>query len=179
MRERMAFIAKGPRAISPIIIPLRRDATLADLVDRSARVSFDLDGFGPRTWTWITPDAGWLVFDPYDTSRITSGLQLFGNVTFWLFWNTGYDALQALDDDGDGLLREEELAGLAVWRDANADGVSHPGEVVSLAAAGIIELSTRHVGEDEDDDVLAYAPLGVRFSDGSARNTYDVLLYSR
>ena len=102
------------------------------------------------------------MFDPYDTSRITSGLQLFGNVTFWLFWNTGYDALQALDDDGDELLREEELAGLAVWRDANADGVSHPGEVVSLVAAGIIELSTRHVGEDEDDDdVLAYAPLGV------------------
>jgi hypothetical protein len=179
LRERTAFIAKGPRGISPIVIPLRHDATLEDLLDPSARVSFDLDGFGARAWTWITPDAGWLVFDPHGTGRITSGLQLFGNVTFWLFWNTGYDALHALDDDGNGALRGQELAGLAVWRDANADGVSQPDEVRSLAALGIVELSTRHVTEDENDDVLAYAPGGARFDDGSTRTTYDVLLHSR
>ena len=120
-----------------------------------------------------------LVFDPRGTGRISSGLQLFGNVTFWLFWNTGYDALQALDDDGNGVLRGDELRGLAVWRDANVDGVSQPGEVHTLAALGIVELSTRHVIEDENDDVLAYAPGGVRFSDGSTRTTYDVLLHAR
>ena len=179
LRERSAFIAKGPRGISPIVIPLRAEAKLADLINPSACVMFDLDGFGARTWTWITPDAGWLVYDPRGTGRITSGLQLFGNVTFWLFWNTGYDALQALDDDGNGVLRGAELAGLAVWRDENADGVSQPGEVRSLASFGIVELSTRHVVEDEDDDVLAHAPNGVRFSDGSTRTTYDVLLHAR
>ena len=113
-------------------MPLQRDLGLAGLVDPSARVSFDLDGFGPRTWTWITPDAGWLVFDPRGTGRITSGLQLFGNVTFWLFWNTGYDALRAFDDDGNGVLRGDELAGLAVWRDVNVDGVSRAGEFTRL-----------------------------------------------
>jgi hypothetical protein len=137
---------------------------LPELVDRSARVSFDLDDLGARTWSWITPDAGWLVFDRRGTTRITSGLQLFGNVTFWLFWVTGYDALQALDDDGDGVLQGAELAGLAVWRDANIDGVSQ---------------STKHVVEDENEDVFAYAPGGVRFSDGGARTTYDVLLHHR
>ena len=174
---RQAFIQRGPRSISPVVVPVRRDAALSELVDRSARVKFDLDGFGARTWTWITPDAGWLVYDPRATGRITSGLQLFGNVTFWLFWSTGYDALQALDDDGNGVLRGDELAGLAVWRDENADAVSQPGEVRSLASFGIVELSTRHVVEDEDDDLLAYAANGVRFSDGSTRNTYDVLLH--
>ena len=176
LTQRRTFIQRGPRPISPIVVPLRRDAALSELVDRSARVTFDLDGFGPRTWNWITPDAGWLVFDPRGTGRITSGLQLFGNVTFWLFWNTGYDALQALDDDGDGLLRGDELVGLAVWRDANVDGVSQPGEVHSLASLGVVELATKHVIEDENDDVLAYAPGGVHFSDGSTRTTYDVLL---
>jgi hypothetical protein len=103
---------------------------------------------------------------------------LFGNVTFWLFWNTGYDALQALDDDANGVLKGEELAGLAVWRDDSVDGVSQPGEVHTLAALGIVELSTKHVSEDEHGDVLAYAPGGVRFRDGSTRTTYDVLLYA-
>ena len=104
---------------------------------------------------------------------------MFGNVTFWLFWNTGYDALQVLDDDRNGVLRGDELAGLAVWRDVNVDGVSQAGEVHSLAALGIVELATKHVVEDENDDVLAYAPDGVRFSDGSTRTTYDVLLHER
>ena len=62
LRERTAFIAKGPRAISPIIVPLVATTSFAELLDSAARVSFDLDGFGARTWTWITPEAGWLVF---------------------------------------------------------------------------------------------------------------------
>ena len=33
------------------------------IVDPLARVRFDADGSGPREWTWITPDAGWLVYD--------------------------------------------------------------------------------------------------------------------
>jgi hypothetical protein len=179
LRERTAFIQKGPRAISPIVIPLSSDATLNDLLDGTARVSFDLDGFGPRTWTWVTPDAGWLVFDPHGTGRITSGLQLFGNVTFWLFWKTGYDALAALDDDADGWLRGDELAGLAIWRDANRDGISQPDEVRSLSAWGISALSVQYAGDDEDSDVLASSVAGVRFTDGTVRPTYDVLLHAR
>jgi hypothetical protein len=178
LRERTAFIQKGPRAISPIVVPLRRDATLNGLLDRGARVTFDLDGFGPRTWTWVTPDAGWLVFDPKDTGRITSGLQLFGNVTFWLFWQTGYDALRALDDDGDGWLRGKELAGLAIWRDVNRDGVSQAGEVMPLPAWGITELSVSYVAEDEDSDVLASSVAGARFSDGTVRPTFDLILHA-
>jgi hypothetical protein len=179
LRERTAFIAKGPRAISPIVIPLRRGATLNDLLDDKARVTFDVDGFGPRTWTWVTPDAGWLVFDPKGTGHITSGLQLFGNVTFWLFWQTGYDALRALDDDGDGWLRGEELAGLAIWRDLNGDGISQPDEVKPLSAWGISELSVSYEADDEDSDVLAWSAAGVRFTDGSVRPTFDVLLHAR
>ena len=156
----------------------RRDASLNDLIDDTARVRFDLDGFGPRAWTWITSDAGWLVFDPKGSKRITSELQLFGNVTFWLFWENGYDALRALDDDGDGRLRGEELAGLAIWRDVNGDGVSQPDEVKPLSAWGISELSVQYAGDDEDPDVLASSVAGVRFTDGTVRATYDVLLHA-
>lgn len=44
-----------------------------------------------------------LVRDPQHKSKIESGRQLFGNVTWWMFWRNGYQALAALDDTMDGL----------------------------------------------------------------------------
>jgi len=94
-----------PRAITPVAVPLKDNARLEDLLNPDAMVSFDADGSGlARRWTWITSDAGWLVFNSQHRP-ITSALQLFGNVTFWLFWENGYQALRSLDDDGDGRLR--------------------------------------------------------------------------
>jgi len=176
-------LEKMARAITPIVIPLGGRLAVEDLVDRSAVVPFDADGSGlQRSWTWITPDAGWLVFDSRQTRQIRSGLQLFGSVTFWLFWDNGYQALRSLDDDGDGRLRGRELAGLAVWRDANGNGISEPGEVAPLAAWDIVELSCDSVSPGPDEDsklVTASSPAGVRFADGTTRPTYDVVLQRR
>jgi hypothetical protein len=146
-------------------------------------VAFDADGSGlRRSWTWITPDAGWVVFDPHQRRQIQSGLQMLGSVTFWLFWDNGYQAMRSLDDDGDGRLRGAELAGLAIWRDANGNGVSEPGEVAPLAAWDIVELSCEALGPGPNDDpklVTAFSPAGVRLADGSTRPTYDIILQRR
>ena len=86
----------------------------------------DADGSALPRWTWISSRAGWLVHDPRRTGEITSALQWFGNVTFWLFWENGYDALAALDDDADGELAGDELRDLAIWHDRNSTGTSEP-----------------------------------------------------
>ncbi len=176
-------LEKMARAITPIAIPLGGRLAVEDLVDRSAAVAFDADGSGlRRSWTWITPDAGWLVFDSRQTREIRSGLQLFGSVTFWLFWDNGYAAMRSLDDDGDGRLRGRELAGLAIWRDANGNGISEPGEVAPLVAWNIVELSCEADGPGPDHDptlVTAFSPAGVRFADGTTRPTYDIILQRR
>jgi tetratricopeptide (TPR) repeat protein len=176
-------LEKMARAITPIVIPLGGRLEVEDLVDRSAVVAFDADGSGlRRSWTWITPDAGWLVFDSRQTRQIQSGLQLFGSVTFWLFWDDGYQAMRSLDDDGDGRLRGSELAGLAIWRDVNGNGISEPGEVAALAAWNIVELSCDAASPGPDDDpklVTAFSPAGVRFADGTTRPTYDIVLQRR
>jgi tetratricopeptide (TPR) repeat protein len=176
-------LEKMARAITPIAIPLGSRLSVEELVDRSAVVAFDADGSGlRRSWTWITPEAGWLVFDPHQRRQIQSGLQMFGSVTFWLFWDDGYQAMSSLDDDGDGRLRGPELAGLAIWRDANGNAVSEPGEVASLAAWNIVELSCEAAGPGPDDDpkvVTAFSPTGVRFADGTTRPTYDIILQRR
>ena len=138
-------IAAQPRPITPIAIPLADNLTAYDIVDDDASVAFDLDGSGlPQRWTWIRPNAAWLVFDKRGTGSITSALQLFGNVTFWLFWDHGYAALQSLDDDGNGRIAGGELTGLALWQDRNGNGRSDTGEVRPVGEWGIVELSCEY-----------------------------------
>jgi hypothetical protein len=164
--------------ITPIAIPLE-DAPLSELLDTKASVAFDLDGTGKRAWTWITPKAGWLVMDHAGTGRIESGLQFFGSVTFWLFWDNGYQALTLLDDNRDGELSGKELDGLAIWHDKNGNGVSEPGEVRPLAAYGITALSCRAEAHGRSSDCLVYSPAGVRYASGRSRPSYDVILRSQ
>lgn len=166
----MGRLKKMGRMVTPIVIPLS-DASFESLVDRDAGVAFDLDGSGlSRHWGWITPKAAWLVFDAKESGQITSGLQMFGNVTFWIFWRDGYQALGSLDANGDQLLEGEELSGLALWHDANGNGISEPGEVKPVSTYGIDQLSCRSESIGLD---LRQSLRGVRFKDGTTRPTYD------
>lgn len=176
LKSRLKQLERAGRWITPIVIPLRDGLTALDMVDDDARVVFDLDGTGARRWNWITSEAAWLVNDHRGTGDITSGLQLFGNVTFWAFWQNGYHALRALDDDGDGRIRGAERTGLALWHDRNLDGVSDRGEVRSLADWGIVELSTDYRFDASHQHEIPWSRAGVQFSDGTVRPTFDVVL---
>ncbi len=180
LRARVDRIKALPRPITPIVIPLRDGLTVDALVAPQMPVRFDADGSGLRkAWTWITPDGGWLVYNQRTDPSVTSALQLFGNVTFWLFWDDGYDALCALDDDGDFSLSGAELAHMAVWQDRNSNGRSESGEVRPLHAWGIQAVSCRHEIIESHDDVAAWSSEGVTLSDGRHRPTWDVLLSKR
>jgi hypothetical protein len=177
LTKRVAQLRAKPRWVTPIAVPLRDGLAARDLEDRDAAVAFDADGSGlKRTWTWLTKDAGWLVYDPKGQGDITSSLQLFGNVTFWLFWENGYDALASLDDDGDGVLTGVELKGLAIWHDAGRAGVCDPGEVKPLSSYGIVAVSCRFERDGRRPDRIAFSPKGVTFRDGKTRPTFDLIL---
>ncbi len=178
LKERRAELRGRPRPITPIALPLREGMTLHDIVDDTAAVRFDADGTGiTRRWTWISRDAGWLVYDHDSRGEITSALQWFGSVSFWLFWENGYHALAALDDSGDGELTGAELRGVAIWQDANQNGSSERGEVRSLASFGIVALSTRYADGD-GLRVAAESRAGARLTDGRWIPTYDIILRS-
>jgi hypothetical protein len=180
LRERMSYFNSLGRAITPIAIPLLDGIDVSDIVDRTAQVKFDADGSGIlKRWSWISPAAGWLVHAPEGTRGITSALQMFGSVTFWLFWDNGYQALRALDDNADGELNGAELDGLAVWQDTNVNGVSEPDEVRPLASWGIVSLSWEHETNERSRDYVAHSHAGVTLEDGRTRPTWDILLYSQ
>jgi hypothetical protein len=177
--ERQIFEeVNAPRAVTPIAVPLRDGMSARSMEDLRASVLFDADGSGIRKrWTWIAPNAAWLVHDPSRSGRVTSALQLFGNVTFWMFWSNGYDALASLDDDHDGELRGAELTSLALWHDANGNGVSEAGEVRPVSAHDIVAFACRGIRDLQHPDRLLYAPTGVRYVDGTTRPTVDLVLH--
>jgi hypothetical protein len=160
-----------PRAITPILVPLGEGAPLEQLVNPNAGVEFDLDGTGElRRWGWINTNAAWLVFDHDGSGKIRSGLQLFGNVTFWIFWCDGYEALSSLDDNGDGELTGTELRGLALWHDRNSNGVSEPGEVRGVTDWDIVAIGCR---SEVHTSGIPFNASGVTYRDGNVRATYD------
>lgn len=137
-------LSKLPRAITPILIANSAGARLPQLLDSEIEVEFDLDGDDEvETWPWVRPETGILVWDPERSGKITSGRQLFGSATWWMFFEDGYQAMDALDDNRDGRLAGGELPGLAIWRDRNSNGVSDPGEVTPVEEIGLEWLVTR------------------------------------
>lgn len=158
-------------AITPIIFSLSAPAPLESLLAPETVVHFDLDGTGrEQSWPWVSPEASILVWDPEETGEVTSGRQLFGSVTWWLFFDDGYRAMDALDDNRDGELAGDELAGLSIWTDANSNAVSDPGEVVPIGLTGIEAISCRQT----DTTMGMPANLtGLRMTDGRVLPTYD------
>jgi hypothetical protein len=160
-----------PRGITPIIFSLKEPVSLTSLMKRDSRSGFDMDGTGRgQQWNWVGPRTGILVWDPDHTGRITSGRQLFGSVTWWMFFKDGYQALDTLDDNRDGRLSGSELNGLAVWFDRNGNGVCDAGEVLPIENLGIAAISTRATAV-EDGCRANHA--GLIMSDGRFLPTYD------
>jgi tetratricopeptide (TPR) repeat protein len=171
-----AALKAMPRSVTPILVPLKSDVPLDQLVNPSANVLFDLDGSGlQRRWGWLTTNSAWLVYDQAGSGRITSGLQMFGNVTFWIFWRDGYAALSSLDDNGDGVLSGDELRGLSLWQDLNGNGVCDPGEVRPVSDYGITAIDCR---SELHDSGIPFNPRGISFLDGATRATYDWIVPS-
>jgi len=165
------------RVVSPILVSLEDCKPLDELIAPDLAVPFDLDGDAVDELSpWIAPGTGWLVWDPQHRGEITSGLQLFGTASAWLFFPDGYRVLDALDDDGNGELRGPELAGIAVWFDRDFDGVSDRGEVVPVEALGIVALATTAT---ERIGASLGNPGGLELADGRALPTYDWVLESR
>jgi hypothetical protein len=171
VRGALKVLQSKPLLVSPIIFPLRGTTSLEALIDPQLAVSFDLDGNGePELWPWVGPNTGILVWDPEGTGRIVSGRQLFGSVTWWMFWKDGYQPLAALDDNGDGWLSGPELEGLAVWCDQNSNAISEAGEVRLLPQIGILRVAVRASGRSSG---ALFNRRGVQRQDGAYLPTYD------
>ena len=159
------------RVITPIIFSLQAHSSLAELLAEDTRVRFDLDGDDVvELRPWVRPTTGILVWDPRRTGLITSGRQMFGSVTWWLFFADGYQALDVLDDDRDGTLAGPELAGISVWFDRDSDGISDTAEVLPIEQLAVVSVATKSCGHDNGSPMNEQ---GLELADGRTVATYD------
>ena len=152
--QSMKVCGAGLMSWSPIALLLDPGA---DISQGMTVAKFSVDARQPDAFTlWKASDkAPLLVYDPDKTGAVTSARQLFGNYAFGGKtaqpadfkgqglrdpWANGYEALGVLDKDRDGSVSGGELEGLALWLDANRDGISDKGEVVPVSQLSIKEL---------------------------------------
>jgi len=157
--------------VSPVVFSLERAGSLSSLLAEGSSVLFDLDGDGrAEYWPWVRPGTALLVWDPEGRGEVRSGRQLFGSVTWWLFFRDGYEALSGLDDDGDGWLSGAELAGLGLWFDRNTNGLSEPGEVLPIECSQVRAIAA---WSDTIDGLAPGCSEGLVLADGRRLPTYD------
>ncbi|MGA3679554.1 hypothetical protein ACPCX5_05685, partial [Pseudomonas graminis] len=130
--------------VSPIILDLDGNGVRTDGLE--AGVHFDHDGNGFSELTgWVAQGDGLLVYDKNSNGIIDDGSELFGNnskLTDGLAEN-GFKALQAFDDNHDGVVNKDDLGfeKLLVWKDANGNGLTDAGELMSMSEAGVKALN--------------------------------------
>ncbi|WP_275044112.1 calcium-binding protein, partial [Pseudomonas mediterranea] len=134
---------------SPLILDLDGDGV--ETIGLSANVYFDHDanGFSENTG-WVGRDDGLLVFDRNSNGAIDDGSELFGNNSKLSAGDkaaNGFSALSALDTNSDGRIdiADTDYASLRVWRDADSDGETDEGELLTLAEADVQSINLSYV----------------------------------
>ena len=132
---------------TPVVVDVEGDGVA--LTDAAGGVEFDIDADGTRpkvAWTAAGSDDAWLALDRDGNGSIDSAAELFGDVTPQPPSGelNGFLALAEFDKparggNADGLLDERDAvaASLRLWRDANHDGLSEPGELHTLRSLGL------------------------------------------
>ncbi len=136
------------------------------LTSAAQGVTFDFFGAGKRAhipWTAFGSHNGWLALDLNHDTRVDNGTEMFGNAMAQsgrrIGW-TGFGALAQFDlpargGDGDGVIdsRDNIFSHLLLWIDLNHNGISEPGELLSMSQAGIASIDL-HYQESKYTDVF-------------------------
>lgn len=157
----------------PLVFDLDGDGI--ELLGQSgASPLFDIDGdgFAERTG-WVNGNDGFLVVDANANGLVDDVTEMFGSAT-----ESGFTELTTYDTNLDGVVdaADTDFGDLKIWRDANGDGVTDTGELVSLADLDItsISLTTSTVGAGMVGTNEITATGTFSYSDGSTGTLGDV-----
>jgi hypothetical protein len=120
-----------------------------------------------------------LVLDRNGNGRIDDGGELFGNHSgSGPGWANGFAALAEFDSNLDGRIDASDaaFASLRVWKDANSNGLTDEGELLTLQQAGVGSLSLSYTsGWAVDAQGNSYLQLGsYTTTQGAVRQMTDV-----
>jgi Ca2+-binding RTX toxin-like protein len=165
---------------APIVLDLNGDGV--SLIGRNqSTTTFDWDGDGIGNKTgWVSASDGFLVYDRNQDGVVSNSREL-SFVDDRLGAKSDLDGLSAFDSDHDGLFSAADaaFADFRVWKDANGNGKSDQGELMTLADAGVASITlageavNRSWGWDEN---LVINTGSFNRTDGSTAELGDVAL---
>ena len=144
--ETSIYFQSGQKYISPLVLDITGNGQLQasngqnmpghDAVKEGNIIGdFFGDGF-EIAMEWVGPQDGLLVAPKADGSVDMSCL--FGTAGGY---ENGYEKLSLYDKNGDMKVNGEELNDLAIWQDANGNGIADAGEVKSVKSLGITSIN--------------------------------------
>ena len=137
--------------VSPIVLDLDGDGKIeasngrwqphaSQAFSGDNAVMFDFYGNGfPVISEWVGKTDG-LLCHPREDGYV-DGTNLFGTGAGY---NNGFEALSAYDTNRDGQVSGDELEGLYVWTDVNADGHAAKDELHTVQSLGITSIGVNH-----------------------------------
>jgi hypothetical protein len=148
----------GGGGLEPLVFDLDASGTI-DLISLVNGVHFDFwgDGYAEKVG-WAAPTDGMLAIDLDESGDINTGAELFGsefpltyivenNWTEFLNEENGFAKLAKYDlvvngGNNDGAITSADAvwSDLVMWQDANSDGVSQSGELLTLGSFGITSI---------------------------------------
>ena len=164
---------------TPLILDLNNNGIETLSVDEGILFDIDADGIVDHTG-WVGKNDGLLVRDLNGDGIINDASELFGEHNLLADGTKakdGYAALAALDSNGDGLINtaDDKFADLQVWVDANSDGITQAGELLTLQQAGVRKISLTHQQTDIDSNGNTIGLLGsYTNTDGEQQQLGDV-----
>lgn len=173
----------------PIAIDLDGDGF--GLTDLKHGVAFNFFGKGAQqiSWTAAGSDVGWLAVDLNGDGRIDTGFEMFSNIAKQPGTPNGSNGFKALAQydlpanggNGDGIIdkRDKIFSRLFLWVDKNHNGISEPGELLTMQEAGIESISLDYQlmqWTDAYGNKFQNRASIVRSNGGGGQWAYDVVL---
>ena len=168
------------KSVGPVVLDIDQDGIeLVSVADSKAY--FDLDGDGiDEKLGWISGGDALLVFDSNRSGSVDDVIE-FAFVSWKEGAKTDLEGLSHFDTDGDGHLSSADADGsfswdqFMIWKDANGNGVSERGELVTLTEAGIVSIGLELKGNaSEMNGNIVHQKTTFRFADGSEGAVGDV-----
>jgi hypothetical protein len=168
-------------SITPVMLDLNGNGIQTLALEQGTQFDLAAQGEAQRVG-WVAPSDGLLVRDLNQDGIIQDGRELFGSSTVLANGQTaqdGYQALQALDSNRDGVLdsRDEGFASLQVWVDGDSDAFTDAGELKSLTDLSIASLNLQaQAGSAVDQGNLLGLVSNYQTTDGAQHAMADVWL---
>ena len=123
--------------ISPIVLDLNGQIglQLSQVADSHAFFDLDNDGFAEHPG-WSSEE-GFLIADLNTNNLIDNQTEMFGQTP----GSSAWDKLAPYDTDGNGTIEGAERDPLGIWIDANGNGRTDPGELLTLQDAGVASIN--------------------------------------